>query len=71
MAVHFGKPGTRKYTGVFRAQLRAGEQKCQELLAFNTKQAARTPPVVVFTGTEVTAIENVVLLCQQKLAQKN
>lgn len=71
MAVHFGKPGTRKYDGVFRAQLQVCYKKCNSLLAFNTRQAAKVPPVTVLTGPQVASITATSLACQVLLAAKN
>jgi hypothetical protein len=71
MAVHFGKPGTRKYGGVFRAQLTVCFKKCNQLLAYNAKQFARVPPVTILTGPQIASLTATSLLCQQLLAAKN
>lgn len=71
MAVNFGRPGTRKYGGVFRAQLQVTYRKCNELLAYNTKQFNRVPPVTILTGPQIASLTATSLLCQQLLAAKN
>lgn len=71
MSVNFGKPGTRKYGGVFRAQLNATFAKCNQILAYNTKQFNRVPPVTILTGPQINSLTQTSLLCQQLLAAKN
>lgn len=67
----FGKPGTLRVRGVQRAQLRTIKRLIDAQIRFNTKEAARVPPVAYLTGLQLTAFQNMSLAAGQLLAQVN
>lgn len=71
MPVVPGKPGTLRYRGVLRAQLGKGSHTLNSILNYNTKIAARVPPISFLTGPQVTTLQTASLLLQQLLTVKN
>jgi hypothetical protein len=71
MALHFGKVGTRRVTGIQRAQLQKLDDLCISQLSFNGKEAARVPPLVYLTGPQQNAFQAASAAAQALLAQKN
>lgn len=71
MAVKFGKPGTKRFTGKLRAQLQKANSQMGFILAYSAKQAQRVPPVTVLTPAESITLANARLTCQTLLATVN
>lgn len=71
MSVVFGKPGTIRFRGTFRAQLRRTKTLCQAILNYDTRQGNRNPPVIVLSGQERADFTAVIADCTTLLATLN
>jgi hypothetical protein len=71
MSLNFGKPGTQRVKGLQRLQLAKVEALCQHLLAYQTKNAGRVPPVPFLSAPQITAFTNAALEAGVLLAQRN
>jgi hypothetical protein len=71
MPVVPGKPGSIKLRGKIRAQLQVCFAKCQEIIAYNTKLAARTPPVQLLTPAQLADFQTTAVDCTTLLDEKN
>ena len=66
-----GKAGTKQFTGIIRAQLKACNSKCQEITAYYNKLRARNPPVQMMTDAQAVTLANTAITCQTLLAMTN
>ena len=71
MPVVPGKPGSIRYRGKLRAQLQVCVAKCKEIIAYNTKEAARVPPVQVLSPAQLANFQTTAVDCTTLLDAKN
>jgi hypothetical protein len=71
MPVVSGKPGSIRYKGRMRAQLKKADAMLNDLLAYNAKLTARVPPVLFLTAPQIATFNGCTAACQVLLHAKN
>lgn len=67
----FAPPGSFRVRGVQRAQLRLMLKHATSQLAFNTKEAARNPPITYLNPLNLASMQAIVTACNALLTLKN
>lgn len=67
----FAPPGTKRVRGVQRAQCKTIQRLAKSQLKFNTKEAARNPPIVYLNPLNLASMQAIVTTCQALLDIKN
>lgn len=71
MPVVPGKPGTNRIRGTLRAQCKQVRLRMVRMLAYNTKLAAKTPPIVFLNELNLAAVTACKTAMETLISQKN
>jgi hypothetical protein len=71
MALHPGQPGTIFIRGVQRAQLQKVNRLVQSMLSYNTKMAAKVPPLTFLSPADLLNFQVMAVSVQSLLDRKN
>lgn len=71
MAIHQGKAGTRRITGIQKAQLLKAASLIDHLIVYNDKMAAKVPPVFFMSPADQTAIAQASVVMRRVAATVN
>lgn len=71
MAIHSGKPGSRRVTGIQRAQFIRVNALIESLLQYNAKLTVRVPPIPFISAPDVISLGVTQVVAQKYLDQVN